>query len=57
MTRQDFIGEYVERHKKKLQGLEYGMEYLNKLANLEERADKLWDNRLKREIKENIFGK
>jgi hypothetical protein len=40
MTKSEYISNYIEKHKSKLKGLEYGLEYLNKLADLEEKAEK-----------------
>lgn len=38
-----FIGEYVERNKKAFKGLEYGLEYLNKLSEMEAKAERKWN--------------
>lgn len=38
-----FIGEYLERNKKAFKGLEYGLEYLNKVADMEAKAERKWD--------------
>jgi len=43
MTKHEFIGEYVERNKKAFKGLEYGLEYLNKVADMEAKAERKWN--------------
>lgn len=40
MTKEEYIGHYVEKRKAIFEGLEYGLEYLNKLSDLEEKAEK-----------------
>lgn len=47
MNEQEYIAEYVEKHKKILEGLHYGLEYLNKLEQLEEKAERSY-KRLKK---------
>lgn len=39
--KEEFIGKYLNK-KMKDHGLPYGMEYLNKLADAEEAAEKSW---------------
>jgi hypothetical protein len=46
MTKQEFIGEYLEKNKAKLK-LPYGLAYYNMLAKLEAEAEKKW-NKLKK---------
>jgi hypothetical protein len=43
MDKQQYIGEYLERNKKQFKGLEYGLEYLNKVADMEAKAERKWN--------------
>lgn len=43
MDKNEFIGEYVERNKKSFKGLRYGLEYLNKVADMEAKAERKWN--------------
>jgi hypothetical protein len=43
----NFIGGYIT-HGMKNNNLEYGMEYLNKLSNLEKKAEKLYNKPFKK---------
>ena len=47
--KEDFIGEYLD---KKMKGhrLPYGMEYLNRVATMEDKAGKLWEITTKSKI-------
>ena len=43
MDKHEYIGEYLERNKKELKGLEYGLAYLNKVADMEAKAERKWN--------------
>lgn len=43
MDKHEYIGEYIERNKKAFKGLEYGLEYLNKVADMEAKAERKWN--------------
>ena len=43
MDKHEYIGEYLERNKKEFKGLEYGLEYLSKVADMEARAESKWN--------------
>lgn len=43
MDKQQYIGEYLERNKKQFKGLKYGLEYLYKVADMEEKAERKWN--------------
>ena len=46
MTKSEYIGRYLD---KKMKGntLEYGLAYINKVAYLENHAEKLWNKKQK----------
>lgn len=51
-----FIGEYLERNKKAFKGLEYGLEYLNKVADMEAKAERKWKKiHLEKERKQKLL--
>ena len=43
MDKHEYIGEYLERNKKAFKGLEYGLEYLSKVADMEAKAERKWN--------------
>lgn len=48
MTKTEFIGNYLDRSRRlKNHNLPYGMQYLNLLAEVEEAAERKWENYLK----------
>lgn len=46
MDKQEFIGKYLDKHLKN-HGLPYGIQYLNLVAETEEKAEKAWKRKLK----------
>lgn len=52
MTKQEFIGNYLENNKKlKNHKLPYGIQYISLLASVEEKAEKKWE-KYKKKINE-----
>lgn len=51
MTKEEYIGRYLDK-KMKNHNLPYGLEYLNLVAEYEEKAEKLWGRLIKRKIKQ-----
>lgn len=44
MDKQEFIGKYLDKHLKN-HGLPYGIQYLNLVAETEEKAEKAWNRK------------
>jgi Zn-dependent M16 (insulinase) family peptidase len=51
LTKDEYIGRYVG---KKMKGnkLPYGLQYLNLIAELEEKAEKQWERLIRKKIKD-----
>ena len=59
MNKEEFIGEYLDK-KMKGHGLPYGMEYLNRVATMEDKAGKIWKRLKNKNVKlnsEQLCGK
>lgn len=47
MDKKTFIAEYLNKHMKKFENMDYGIQWLNRYAETEEKAEKAWKRKLK----------
>lgn len=48
MDKQEFIADYLTKHMKKYEKMDYGIQWLNRYAETEERAEKAWKQKNKK---------